>query len=205
MSMFGVDVSHWNYGTLKNDTGIWRYIKGSADFVICKLTEGISFVDDKALELQEFFTTKNIGYYHYLRPETVGDAAREAAHFVNQLALVGAIGKAVLAVDVEGDAFTYNDIDGYTRRFCDCVYAATKVRPMLYTSESMLPLFDHTCAGNYGLWVAKWDSVIPPNTAPWAFYAIHQFKVWSTAGGKIDLNVFNGDETAWKKYAMQHE
>ena len=205
MAMFGVDVSHWNYGTLKNDTGIWRYIKGSADFVICKLTEGETFVDDKALELQEFFTTKNIGYYHYLRPETVGDAAREAAHFVNQLALVGAIGKAVLAVDVESDAFTYPMFDIYTRKFCDCVHEATKVRPMLYTSESMLPFFGHTCAGNYGLWVAKWNSENAPKTTPWSFYAIHQFTVYHDNDKSIDLNVFNGNETAWKKYAMQHE
>lgn len=205
MAMFGVDVSHWNYDALKNDTGIWMYIKGSADFVICKLTEGESFVDSKALALQEFFTTKNIGYYHYLRPETVSNPAKEAAHFVNQLALVGAIGKAVLAVDVEGNAFTHNDFDGYTRRFCDCVFEATKVRPMLYTSESMLPFFGHTCAGNYGLWVAKWDSVEPPKIAPWSFYALHQFTVCSAIGGKIDLNVFNGNEAAWKKYAMRNE
>ena len=205
MAMFGVDVSHWNYEALKNDTGIWRYIKGSADFVICKLTEGASFVDDKALELQEFFNTKNIGYYHYLRPETVGNPAQEAAHFVNQLALVGAIGKAVLAVDVEGDAFTYKDFDIYTRQFCDCVYTATKVRPMLYTSESMLPFFGHTCAGNYGLWAAKWNSERAPQTAPWGFYAIHQFGVFRNTSGQIDLDVFNGDETAWKKYAMQNE
>lgn len=205
MTMFGVDVSHWNYDTLKNDTGIWRYIKGSADFVICKLTEGASFVDGKALELQDFFTTKNIGYYHYLRPETVDNPAKEAEHFVNQLALVGAIGKAVLAVDVEGDAFTYSEFDEYTRGFCDCVYNATKVRPLLYTSESMLPFFGQTCAGNYGLWVAKWNSEHAPKTAPWGFYAIHQFDVCHTAGGLLDLDVFNGDETAWKKYAAQNE
>ena len=205
MAMFGVDVSHWNYDALKNDTGIWRYIKGSADFVICKLTEGISFVDDKALELQDFFITKNIGYYHYLRPEIVNNAAKEAEHFVNQLALVGAIGKAVLAVDVEVDAFRHTTFDSYTRRFCDCVYNATKVRPLLYTSESMLPFFGNTCAGNYGLWVAKWNSEHAPKTAPWGFYAIHQFDVYRTAGGSLDLDVFNGDETAWKKYAAQNE
>ena len=205
MAMFGVDVSHWNYDALKNDTGIWRYIKGSADFVICKLTEGSSFVDGKALELQEFFNTKNIGYYHYLRPETVGDPAKEAYHFVNQLALVGAIGKSVLAVDVEGDAFSHPGFDGYTRAFCDYVYNVTKVRPMLYTSESMVSFFGSTCAGNYGLWVAKWNSKHAPKTTPWGFYAIHQFDVYRTVGGSLDLDVFNGDETAWKKYAMQNE
>lgn len=205
MTMFGVDVSHWNYATLKNDTGIWRYIKGSADFVICKLTEGASFVDGKALELQDFFTTKNIGYYHYLRPETVDNAAKEAEHFVNQLALVGGIGKAVLAVDVEGDAFAHPFFDSYTRDFCDCVYEATKVRPLLYTSEAMVRYFEWTCAGNYGLWVAKWNSERPPKTAPWGFYAIHQFDVYTTPGGMLDLDVFNGDETAWKKYTMRNE
>ena len=205
MTMFGVDVSHWNYDALKNDTGIWRYIKGSADFVICKLTEGILFVDDKVLELQEFFNTKNIGYYHYLRPETVDNPAKEAEHFVNQLALVGAIGKAVLAVDVEGDAFRHTTFYAYTRQFCDCVYNATKVRPLLYTSESMLPFFGQTCAGNYGLWVAKWNSERAPKTAPWSFYAIHQFTVYQDNDNSIDLNVFNGDETAWKKYAAQNE
>lgn len=205
MTMFGVDVSHWNYDALKNDTGIWRYIKGSADFVICKLTEGETFVDSKALELQEFFATKNIGYYHYLRPETVGNACREAGHFVNYLALVGAIGKAVLAVDVEGGAFTYAPIDDYTRLFCDCVYEATSVRPILYTSESKVSVFKNTCTGNYGLWVAKWNSERAPKTAPWPFYAIHQFTVYHDNDNSIDLNVFNGNETAWKKYAMQNE
>lgn len=205
MAMFGVDVSHWNYDALKNDTGIWRYIKGSADFVICKLTEGSSFVDGKALELQDFFTTKNIGYYHYLRPEIVNDPTKEASHFVCELGRLNAIGKAVLAVDVEADAFTHYAVDDYTRKFCDCVYAITKVRPMLYTSESMVPLFVGTCAGNYGLWVAKWNSEHAPKTAPWGFYAIHQFTVHHDLRGSIDLDVFNGDETAWKKYAMQNE
>lgn len=205
MAMFGVDASHWNYEALKSDIGIWRYIKGTADFVICKLTEGGSFIDDKALELQEFFNTKNIGYYHYLRPETVGDPAKEAAHFVNQLALVGAVGKAVLAVDVEGDAFSHPAFDEYTRQFCNCVYGATKVRPMLYTSEYMVSFFGRTCAGNYGLWVAKWHSDNAPKTAPWPCYTIHQFDACSTIEGQITLNVFNGDETAWKKYAAQNE
>lgn len=205
MAMFGVDVAHWNYNALKNDTGIWVYIKGTADFVICKLTEGTSFVDDKALELQEFFATKNIGYYHYLRPEMVDDPAKEAAHFVNQLALVGAVGEAVLAVDVEADAFAHPLFDTYTRKFCDCVYEATKVRPLLYTSEYMVRYFERTCAGNYGLWVAKWDSAKAPKIAPWSFYAIHQFSAYNGPGGKIDLDVFNGDETAWKKYAMRNE
>ena len=135
----------------------------------------------------------------------MGNAALEAEHFVNQLALIGAIGKAVLSVDVEGDAFTYKGFDIYTRQFCDCVYTATKVRPMLYTSESMLPFFGHTCAGNYGLWVAKWNSGNTPKTAPWPFYALHQFTVYHDNDNSIDLNVFNGDEMAWKKYAMQNE
>lgn len=203
MALYGVDVSHHQDWIENEIDPVWRHIVSTSEFVMMKLTEGDSYVDTKAYNLLPYFKNGygRIGFYHYLRPERVLNPAYEAYKFITQLDHLGVIGKAILAVDVEDKAFTVSDYAQYTRDFLDCVYQATQVRPLLYTSESKVPTFKCVADGNYGLWVAKWDSKTFPKCNPFYTCAMWQTTVFKHNGKSMDLDWFNGGTETWAKYA----
>lgn len=204
-SMNGIDVSSWQTGI---DTGTI-----SADFVICKATEGTGYINpdcDRAYQ-QAKASGKEVGVYHFA---TGSGAVAEADYFVDNIQ--GYIGEAVLVLDWEGKAVFQGP--GYAKAFLDRVYQRTGVKPMIYMSNSTIHSYDWSAvvAGDYGLWNAGYYAGYTPiygynpsapligGTGPWENAAMYQYTSsgylpgWS---GALDLNVFYGDQTAWEAYA----
>lgn len=165
------------------------------DGVIVKATEGISYVNPFHLANAQLALAndKVIGFYHYARPEN-NSYEKEALHFVNNCRPY--IGKAILALDWEGNALKVNQ--QWARNFLDVVYQITGVRPLLYCSEAYLKKVGAVVAdGNYGLWVAKYSSKNPVIT-PWKVKAL-----WQYTSKPYDKSKFYGDKEAWAKYAKR--
>lgn len=203
-AMNGIDVSSWQ-------TGIDTY-NIDADFVICKATEGTSYVNpdcDRAYQNAKA-SGKKVGVYHYASGE---DAVLEARFFVSQVK--GYVGEAILVLDWEGSA-VYKGVS-YAKMFLDTVQRLTGVKPLLYTSASIVQSYNWQSVrdANYGLWIAGY----PYNTVFYG-YQIYDFPYnadeWSDCvamwqytstgrlagwNGNLDLNVFYGDEAAWDAYA----
>lgn len=185
----GFDVSHHN-----GQFAVSKYAKGR-DFVICKATEGVGFVDkefDSNIKLAKM-NGLLIGAYHYARPDLNANPEVEAASFVT--VVKEHVGNILLALDWEGLSINHK-YDGWALNWCEYVYQETGVRPVIYVSESCIPYVNDCGQNGFGLWVAKWsDKKVNLNGTAWEFMALRQ-----TTNKPIDLDEFYGTETQWKKY-----
>lgn len=194
----GIDISHWQANLDIASTG--------AQFVICKATQGTTFVDpscDRHYQIAKRLGLK-LGVYHYA---SGGDPVAEADFFVRNIK--GYIGEAILILDWEKTQNgRYHEHASWCLRFLNRVKELTGVKPLVYMSASVIKVADWSkvVAGDYGLWVAGWpdnrDSWDIPDfrwdVKPWPFYALWQY---TSSGGRLDRDVFMGDATAWDKYA----
>ena len=197
----GVDISSYQAGI--NSFG------SDVDFVICKATEGIGYVDKycDALYQRAKRDGKLLGVYHFARPGYMGNTAEgEAEWFVKNIK--GYINEAILILDWESE--NKNDVD-YAKRFLDKVYELTGVRPLFYSYTSIINQYDWKpiADANYGLWVAQYgiDNGQPqqqPIVNNWKFYAMWQYTSKGRISGyglNIDKDIFYGDRETWLKYA----
>jgi len=194
----GIDISHWQANLDIASTG--------AQFVICKATQGTTFVDpscDRHYQIAKRLGLK-LGVYHYA---SGGDPIAEADFFVRNIK--GYIGEAILILDWEKNQNgRYHEHASWCLKFLNRVKELTGVKPLVYMSASVIKVADWSSVvnGDYGLWVAgypdnrdSWD--LPQfiwDVSPWKFYAIWQY---TSSGGRLDRDVFMGDATAWDKYA----
>lgn len=185
----GIDVSHWNMiDTITNE---------NPDFVIIKLTEGVTFVDNLAKRHADIARRLDIpiGYYHYARAER-NDAKREAEFFVSQIPQED-LQSAVLALDYEGKALSIKECDAWALRFMETVEEMTGKKSLLYCSQSVVKRFPQVAKNGFGLWVARYRNKLlgAGDVKPFAFAAIWQY----TSKG-VDRNIFYGTRKQFLKY-----
>lgn len=199
----GIDISHWQ-STFNNFDDV--------DFAIIKATEGVGYVDPACDTLYQRAKKagKLLGVYHYARPDTGNSAISEADFFVENIK--GYLNEAILVLDwEEGDLGNTT----WAKSFLDRVKEKTGIKPLIYMSASPMNSYDWSPVANadYGLWVANYGT---NNGQPqenvfdrypvkyWPFYAIWQYTSKGKVNGyngDVDLDLFNGDAEAWRKYA----
>lgn len=201
MSLYGVDISKWQ-GVGAGDAG--------ADFVICKATEGVGYVDpncDKHYQRAKA-QGKLLGVYHFGRPD-YNSAKAEAQFFVKNIQ--GYIGEALLALDYEVGPYS----DDWAREFMDEVYRLTGVYPVLYANASTINGNNWSKTAQVsGLWIAgypnRYNVQDPPKPSAedmpygigaWSFWAIWQY---TSSVGSLDRDIANMDREAWRKYAAKN-
>lgn len=199
MALYGVDISKWqSVGTGDQ----------AQDFVICKATEGVGYVDGTCDRHYQRAKSqgKLLGVYHFARPDLC-DAVKEAEFFVKNIK--GYIGEAILVLDWEKGNLADT---AYAKRWLDRVYELTGVRPLLYASASVINAYNWSAvAKDYGLWIAgypnKYNVANPPRPTTanmpykigaWKFWAIWQY---SSSAGTLDRNIANMPRESWGKYA----
>lgn len=200
----GIDISHHQKGI---DLGAI-----ATDFVIIKATEGNGYTDEMCDTFYQRAKSlgKKLGVYHFARPDLGNSAEAEADWFVKET--LGYHKEAMLILDWESGNLQDTT---WARKWLDRVYSKTGVRPVIYMSASVMRSADwgDVVAGDYGLWVANYGSNNGTaqetvfNNYPlkyWSFYALWQYTSKGRLNGyngKLDLNYFSGDESAWDKYA----
>lgn len=201
----GIDISHHQNGIDIGVTGI--------DFVIVKATEGNGYTDPSCDKLYQEAKScgKKLGVYHFARPDLGNSAETEADWFISQIQ--GYIKEAMLVLDWEQKALNYPV--SWAKAWLDRVYSKTGVKPVIYMSASPMRSCDWSSVANadYGLWVANYGANDGQpheeafNKYPlkhWKFYALWQYTSTGRVNGysgNIDVDYFNGDGTAWDKYA----
>lgn len=201
-TMNGIDISSWQNGI--------DLAKVKCDFVICKATEGRTEVDECC---DKFMTTaeklgKCLGFYHFARPEN-NEAKTEAKVFYENTK--GYYGKAIPILDWESsDKWNVS----WALTWLDEVYRLSKVKPMIYMSESTIHAYDWSkvAKAGYKLWVAKYRDYETdknydmskagekPQIKYWTTFTMWQ---WTSSGritgynGDLDCDIFYGDKTAW--------
>lgn len=193
--LIGIDVSHHNQ-RMNNMHDINVF-----DFVIMKASEGASYRDRSLpvwLAHIDEYTLK--GFYHFCRADLHNSPVEEAKNFLG--AVEYAIeGQSLIALDIEAGAIKMKNIDEWALVWCEYVFNATGIKPLIYCSESECKRFKKCAAWGCGLWVAKWSNNKPAKIKPWDFYAIWQYNNNEIVSGvRCDINYFNGDRGQYLKY-----
>lgn len=189
---YGIDVSHWNkYNAI---------LEHRPAFVMIKLTEGLTFIDNAFEAYVDQCDDMNIpyGFYHYARAEK-NDARKEAEFFVSQIP-AHAMPHCVLALDFEGKSLSITSVDAWAVLFLKRVEELTHKKPLLYCSQSVVKRFPMVAQSGYGLWVARYRNPIlgAGSVKPWKFAAM-----WQYTSKPIDKNIFYGNIKQFKKYGEQ--
>lgn len=145
--MTGIDISH--YQQTIDISSI------DADFIICKATQGISYLDPKMSSFISAIKLNNklLGLYHFADGNYTGE--QEAQWFVQNISPY--IGEAILFLDWESDAI-YSGAS-YAKEFCNTVYSLTKVKPIIYGSYSVVsstPIWGDFAESYPYAWVAQY-------------------------------------------------
>lgn len=190
----GIDISHYQAGIDLPAIDI--------DFVICKATEGLTYVDNycdkfiqKAIDLQMLW-----GFYHFGRNN---DPEREAIWFYHNCKNYFNCGIPVL--DWE-DNQSVSWVNKFVRKLHDLtgIWCWIYANPWRFNQGGVEP--------NCGRWIAKYPNVKHPNldydpgsipktdglVCCWQYASDGRIKGYS---GNLDLNHFYGDKAAWLAYA----
>lgn len=193
----GVDVSNWDAGA----------VLPSVDFVICKATEGLSFIDSTFDDFinETFNHGMNVGAYHFA--SYAGQGKDEAEFFYSVVKKYEDFCYPWL--DFECFNWSPEAAVNYCETFIQRYYEIAGVYPGIYISASLCSWFyDSWIPEKCELWVAgypdnsvtsQWTDTEPPyDISPWVTCKIWQF----TSQMQLTNNLFDaniGYYTSWYK------
>lgn len=199
MALNGIDISNWQKGI--------NLVAVPADFVICKATEGTSYVSpDCARQVEQAAAAgKLVGTYHYI---TGIGAVAEADYYLNNIS--NWIGKYMLCLDWESGGNRAWGNESYLEQMVQRVIQRTGIPPMIYVQQSRMSAVKPVAQrNNCGLWIAQYANMNTTGyqSTPWnegAYScAMRQYSSRGRLngyGGDLDLNKFYGDRSAWLAY-----
>lgn len=199
MTLNGFDISNHQKGM---DAG--ALAQAGAAFLVMKASEGTGYADPCLDTFLASWKATGLpwGAYHYLHH---GDIAAQVSMFRGQFR--DADGAFLPIVDAEASGVTATDV----HEWVDEYHSRTGVWPLVYCSASAVPTFtDEWTRARCGLWVAGY-----PTTAVQTTFAGHTYPyktagtlaMWqftsryAVQGRQIDADIFQGDATAWARYA----
>lgn len=202
MSLNGIDISHWQGGIDIDDVPY--------DFMICKATEGVDYVDPHCDGFVQKARNANKlwGFYHFMDKS---DVTKQAEFFVENCK--NYFGEGVPCLDYEMYGRQGTD---KAKIFLDKVYELTGVRCMVYMSRSVTKEEDWSAiAPNHALWVAQYanDSTTGYQVSPWYpaggqgawdVVTIHQYTSHgrlSGYSGNLDLDIAYITTDGWHRLA----
>lgn len=195
----GIDVSNWQNGI--------NLAAVPADFVICKATQGNSYVSPDCVRQVEQAAAagKLVGTYHYI---SGSGAVAEADFYLNNTK--NWIGKYMMCLDWESSQNSQWGNESYLKQVAQRIIERTGIPPVIYVQQSRLSAVKAIADElNCGLWVAQYANMDQTGyqATPWNEGAYTcAIRQYSSAGrlsgysGNLDLNKFYGDRNAWLKY-----
>lgn len=206
--MYGMDLSHYQDAI---DLSTGKY-----DFCIIKATEGIGFIDQSFHKYEEQLTVlkKNIGFYHFARPDyhgTVEKMQEEAKWFISVLRTNELLKKGILVLDWEREPMDREDL---VSAWCETVVEETGITPFIYGSRSKINKWKSLgwkVITKYPIWLASWPSIKRVDVGVAPNFALPQgdWKIWQYASngiypgfnGNVDLDMTRMDKIQWDGYA----
>ena len=195
----GIDVSNWQNGI--------NLAAVPADFVICKATQGNSYVSPDCVRQVEQAAAagKLVGTYHYI---SGSGAVAEADFYLNNIK--NWIGKYMMCLDWESSQNSQWGNESYLKQVAQRIIERTGIPPVIYVQQSRISAVKAIADElNCGLWVAQYANMDQTGyqATPWNEGAYTcAIRQYSSAGrlsgysGNLDLNKFYGDRNAWLKY-----
>jgi GH25 family lysozyme M1 (1,4-beta-N-acetylmuramidase) len=206
----GIDVSHWQ-GVID-----WNAVEASGvSFAYVKATEGFTFDDPRFVENMTNGANAGVkvGGYHFARPDNQPNALDEVQHYLQVAGPYIQNGYLVPALDVEnpvaaGDVIdTKAEMSQWVNDWCNGVYGATGVRPIIYTSANYAANYLDDTVAQWDVWMRSINAQdpqigAPTTTAPWPYWTLWQHAVQPGVpgiAGDVDRNVYNGDLASFER------
>ncbi len=182
----------------------WSAEKGRISFAFIKATEGTTITDpDFAVNWREAGDLGIVrGAYHFGHPKN--GAATEARAFLAVVQARGLKAGDLLALDLEAsDGLSPAQVAGYARNWCADVHRATGHTPIVYTFLNFAEQGNCAGLGHYPLWIAEPSAPAgrPVVPQPWLTWAFHQYGTTRVGSNTVNVNVFNGDTAALRRFA----
>ena len=186
----------------------WNTYKNNTNFVICKASEGSSYIDGwfGNNRTQARLAGLPLGYYHFARPDLGNSPQAEAQFFCNLLDGDPIREGEIIALDFE---VTYNDCVNWCKQWLDYVSQHFGgMKPLIYLNQSVASNFDWTPVVNagYGLWLASYQADGVGNTGKWPSMAMQQTTSTQQVPGivgNVDRDIFFGDVNQFKAYGYK--
>lgn len=162
------------------------------DFYIIKASEGVGWTAKRLNQHTYNVEADNrlLGFYHFARPDLGKLPKNEADYFLSVIRPY--IGKAVLALDLEGKALNYKYFAGWAYDWLMDVYEKTGVRPLLYIQGSIAgQMKEYAKKANVGIWAAS-DA---------KYYSGMTIAIQQCVYDGLDHDIFYGDKNVWSAYA----
>jgi len=207
--LLGMDV-YSGYGTIN-----WSQVAGAGyKFCWSKATEGIGYTDSKYLNYQAGGTAAGLkmGAFHFARPDlnpTNAGAIAEANYFLSVAQPYITSCQLPPSLDLEGSylttSFTSTQLTAWVQNWMNTVQTATGIKPVLYIGATTAG-FLNSSLNTYTLWIDYLcgnPNCAPANTGVWTTWGFNQYTWTATVpgiSGGMDLDVFNGDMTAFNTF-----
>lgn len=221
--IYGIDISRYQHGKGRKYYPIqWKNLRvrslgtlskkrvtGAVDypvsFVYIKSTEGVSVRN--RYYLADYRAARKYGYrcgaYHFFSTKTSG--AAQARHFLRYSRFQRGDLPPVLDVEPTGRQIAQMGGAGAMfasiRSWINIVRKRTGVRPVLYVSQTFvnryLPQAPDLMHG-YNIWIARYGEFKPD--VHLVFWQLCPDGRVSGITGEVDVNVFNGYSSQWKKF-----
>jgi len=210
--ILGVDVSHYDSDSPYSAIN-WQQVKGAGYvFAFAKATQGVSYTDPTFITnmTNGLSAGEVMGTYHFATPITNG-AVAEAQHFLSVASPYIGQGFLPPVLDLEdpssggtlSGSFTSAALTTWVQQWMTEVQTQTGVAPIIYTNGNYASYLNSSI-NIYKLWVADPDGspITPPaNIGVWTNWTFKQYDWYSAVSGignpNVDMNVFNGDSTAF--------
>jgi lysozyme len=190
----GIDVSSYQQKINWDKVDSMESYHIKLSFAFIKATEGVTLVDPYFQ--RNWRESKNSGVirgaYHYFKPKKSG--LWQAKFFLQTVSLEAGDLPPVLDVEETGK-FSKKELQQNVREFLDEVEKKTKVKPIIYTGykfyiDNLKGEFD-----DYPLWIAHYyQPKLKMKETDWHFWQHADNATIDGIKGKVDMNVFNGDE-----------
>jgi len=197
---YGIDISHF-----QGEVAGMLNASDSIDFVICKATQGVTYVDPEFSYNWEHLLSEGYirGAYHFY--STADDPVDQANFFTSTVDLSAGT-NLPLVLDIEGGSIVGDDpttekMQADVLSFLQTVEANTKMKPIIYSGSSFAKEWLNIAdIAEYPLWLADYAEQ-PDVPSAWTDYTIWQStSSYSLDNETTDYDQFNGSMTDLEEF-----
>lgn len=200
----GIDISHYQ----NNEIDFINKQKDSLGFIICKATEGVTYVDPKFSQNWEIAKSKSIirGAYHFYVCRD--NPLQQAAHFLNVISDIQNTDIPPIVDFEEGgidNSQSVEEIQSGLKKFIIEIETKSKSKPIIYTDINTGNTYlNDPFFADYALWIANYNGEKTPDlpntwkSKGWVFW--QKTDTYPLDGTTDDFDKFNGSITELKEF-----
>lgn len=202
---FGIDISHYQeVKDIQWDSLSIAHRSIPLKFVVMRATMGNRGKDKNFNTFWRLAREHQLvrGAYHFYRPDE--DPVRQANNFLETVKLEE--GDLVPVLDIEKKSLRYShpELIENLKTWCKIVEEKYGRKPIIYTYYHYYKDYLRGEFDDYPLWLANYNDVLEPSVQDlWKMWQFTEKGIVYGINTKVDLNVYNGSFSSFKKLTLQ--